>query len=206
MPITGLDFFRIPNTEKYSIFVATPTRLYYFNGRTNPDEKPLLQQVFNKYLNIPEKDTYTEVQSNFRYSRLRFWAENLIYPRSFGWLTKQSIIYGEVIIFLSLYKSYTYSICLQIDSARQEDIEAIIDNCQTIKYPKPLYEDYSVSQKPPFACVITEFHILLAYTDKIKGVSILNKEVVYEDNYNEAFGRLINIVKDPQTSILFSKI
>lgn len=56
-----------------------------------------------------------------------------------------------------------------------------------------------MSQKPPFACVLTEFHVLLAYSDTIKGVSLLNKEVVYEDNYNEAFGRLVNIIKDPTT-------
>lgn len=68
-----------------------------------------------------------------------------------------------------------------------------------INYPKPLYEDYSLSQKPPFSLVLTEFHVLLAYTDAIKGVSLLNKDLIYEDNYNEAFGKLIDIVKDPMT-------
>lgn len=67
-------------------------------------------------------------------------------------------------------------------------------NC--IPFPKPLYEDFSVLQKPPFSLVLTEFHVLLGYTDTIKGISLLNKELVYEDNYNEAFGRLINVIKD----------
>lgn len=78
--------------------MTTPTRLYYFNGRANPDEKPLLQQVFTKYLNIPEKDTHEEVKSNLRYSRLRFWSENLVYPQAFGWLIEKGITYGEVSI------------------------------------------------------------------------------------------------------------
>lgn len=95
-PITGLEFFQIQNSPKYAIFVATPTRLYYFIGSTNSEEKPLLQQVFNKYLNILEKDTYEEVTSNLWYSRLRFWSENLVQPQAFGWLIEDGIMYGEV--------------------------------------------------------------------------------------------------------------
>lgn len=49
---------------------------------------------------------------------------------------------------------------------------------------------------------LTQFHILLAYTDTIKGMCLLNQEVVYEDNYNEAFGKLINIIKDVRTGKL----
>lgn len=64
-------------------------------------------------------------------------------------------------------------------------------------YPKPLYQDYSVLPKPPFTLILTEFHILLAYVDAIKGVSLLSKDLIYEDNYNEAFGKLIDIIKDP---------
>lgn len=72
-------------------------------------------------------------------------------------------------------------------------------NIKRIPYPKPLYQDYSVSQKPPITLALTEFHALLAYADTIKGISLLNKEIVYEDNYNEAFGRLINLIRDPMT-------
>lgn len=70
-----------------------------------------------------------------------------------------------------------------------------------ISFPKPKYEDYSVSQKFPIAIVVTEFHILLAYADMVKGVCLLNEEVVYEDNYNEAFGKLVNILKDSRTGM-----
>lgn len=62
-----------------------------------------------------------------------------------------------------------------------------------------MYEDYAVSPKYPIAIALTQFHILLAYTDTIKGLCLLNQEVVYEDNYNEAFGKLVNIIKDVRT-------
>lgn len=73
-----------------------------------------------------------------------------------------------------------------------------------IQYPKPLYQDYSLSQKPPFTFLLTEFHVLLAYVDTIKGVSLLNKELIYEDNYNEAFGKLVDVIKDPMTGTYFA--
>lgn len=79
------------------------------------------------------------------------------------------------------------------------DINYLKAKKYSIPFPKPLYEDYSVSQKAPFALVLTEFHVLLGYSDTIKGMSLLNKELVYEDNYNEAFGRLINVIKDKIT-------
>lgn len=69
-----------------------------------------------------------------------------------------------------------------------------------IPFPKPSYVDMSVSPKYPMNIVTTQFHVLLAYSDTIKGISLLSKELVYEDNYNEAFGKLINIVRDPFTS------
>jgi len=53
-PITGLEFHRVPGSEKYFVLVTTPNRLYQFIGYvTNSDEKPLLQQIFNNYLTVP---------------------------------------------------------------------------------------------------------------------------------------------------------
>ncbi|XP_063904510.1 vacuolar protein sorting-associated protein 18 homolog isoform X2 [Zophobas morio] len=185
-PITGLEFHKVLGSDKYVIFAATPTRLYYFVGRAEHEEKPLLQQVFNRYLNIPEKDTYLEVDSNLRYSRLKFWSENLTIPNCLAWMTEKGITYG------------------QFDSGIDDNMSTLKSRTRLIKYPKPLYEDYSVSQKFPIAITLTEFHILLAYTDTIKGVCLLNEDVVYEDNYNEAFGKLINIVKDASTGEIWA--
>jgi hypothetical protein len=185
-PITGLEYHKVLGGDKYVIFAATPSRLYYFVGRAEHEEKPLLQQVFNRYLNIPEKDTYIDSESNLKYSRLKFWSENLTVPNSFAWTTEKEII------------------CGQFESGVDDSMSTLKKKTRTIKYPKPLYEDYSVSQKYPIAIALTEFHILLAYTDTIKGVCLLNEDVVYEDNYNEAFGKLINMVKDASTGEIWA--
>ncbi|KAJ8929810.1 hypothetical protein NQ314_017407, partial [Rhamnusium bicolor] len=186
IPITGLEYYKVPTSDKYIIFAATPSRLYYFAGRADIEEKPLLQQVFNKYLNIPEPETYIECESSLRYSRLQFWSENLMTPDSFAWITEKGITYG------------------QINPVMDDNIKSIKDKTKLLSYPKPLYEDYSVSPKYPIAIALTQFHVLLAYTDTIKGVCILNQEVVYEDNYNEAFGKLINIIKDVRTGEIWA--
>lgn len=103
-PIKGLEFFKLPNTTKFAIFVATPLRLYFFCGATEPDEKPLLQQVFNRYLNIPEQDTYIEVESKLKnannksnYAKLKFWSANLSTPNSLAWMTEESVVHIEVL-------------------------------------------------------------------------------------------------------------
>uniref|UniRef100_A0A1Y1NPC1 Pep3/Vps18 beta-propeller domain-containing protein n=1 Tax=Photinus pyralis TaxID=7054 RepID=A0A1Y1NPC1_PHOPY len=178
-PINGIEFRQIFNSDRYFIFVATPIRLYHFVGTIASDEKPMLQQIFNKYLNIPESLTYYEVKSKLRYSRLKFWSENNSNPSALAWLIEDCILYTK------------------FDPLSDKDISEVMKQSKEIFYPKPVYQDYSVLQKPPIACVLTEFHVLIAYVDKIKGVSLLNKELVYEDNYNEAFGRLVNIIKDP---------
>ncbi|KAJ8923177.1 hypothetical protein NQ315_001731 [Exocentrus adspersus] len=186
IPITGLEYYRVPNTDKYIIFATTPSRLYYFAGRTDSEEKPLLQQVFNRYLNIPEPDTYIECKSSLRYSRLQFWSENLMIPNSFVWITEKGIMYGD------------------INPSSDGSIQAIKDKTRLVSYPKPLYEDYAVSPKYPIAIALTQFHVLLAYTDTIKGLCLLNEETVYEDNYNEAFGKLVNIIKDVRTGDIWA--
>ncbi|XP_023014330.1 vacuolar protein sorting-associated protein 18 dor isoform X2 [Leptinotarsa decemlineata] len=184
-PITGLEYYRIPSTDKYVIIAATPSRLYFFSGGANIEEKPVLQQVFNKYLNIPEHETFIECASNLRYSKLQFWSENLITPNAFAWISEKGISYSQFDLLT-------------------DDIKTIKSKINLIAYPKPLYEDYSVSQKYPIAIALTQFHILLAYSDSIKGICLLNQEVVYEDNYNEAFGKLVNIVKDVQTGEIWA--
>ncbi|GJQ72360.1 dor [Trypoxylus dichotomus] len=192
-PITGLEFYQIPSTDKYFIFVATPLNLYYFDGKVNSAEKPLLQQVFNKYLNVPEDDTcFKQTDPKpLKYSRLKLWSDQPNEtPKSFVWLTSKGIRYGK------------------IEPLFKEEMKVVRDiikmHSEVIPFPKPSYVDMSVSPKYPMNIVATQFHVLLAYSDTIKGISLLSKELIYEDNYNEAFGKLVNIVRDPITNSVWA--
>lgn len=37
----------------------------------------------------------------------------------------------------------------------------------------------------PLSFVLTEFHALLLYADRVKGISLLNQELIFEDIYND---------------------
>jgi hypothetical protein len=175
-PITGLEFHRVPGSEKYFVLVTTPNRLYQFIGYVaNSDEKPLLQQIFNNYLTVPEG--FQEIPSSLKYSRLQFYYPNpKELPKTFAWLTEPGIFYGE------------------FDTSGRD---SVLTNNQLLQYTPP-------NSGPPLAFVITKFHALLLYADHVKGISLLNNDLVFEDVYSESFGKLVNITQDPMKGTVWA--
>nr|CAD7430568.1 unnamed protein product [Timema monikensis] len=167
-PITGIEFHRVPGSEKYFVLVTTPDRVYQFIGYvSNSDEKPLLQQVFNNYLTVAE--AFQEIPSSLKYSKLQFlYHSPKGLPRIFAWLTEPGIFYA------------------QLDPT---GTASVLTNNQLLQYPS--------SSLAPLSFVLTEFHALLLYPDHVRGISMLNHELVFEDYYNESFGKLVSITKDP---------
>lgn len=43
----------------------------------------------------------------------------------------------------------------------------------------------SQTTSAPLSFVLTEFHALLLYPDHVKGMSLLNQELIFEDVYND---------------------
>ncbi|XP_014226256.1 vacuolar protein sorting-associated protein 18 homolog [Trichogramma pretiosum] len=181
-PITGIEFRRIPNTDKYVIILTTLIRIYQYIGVVNNhEEKPLLQQVFSKYLNIKER--FNQLESSLPYSKMQFYYSfPQEFPKSFSWLTETGILYA------------------QVDT--KSDPENILINQQFLPCPETSLLSSSINNTnkkktaAPLSFVLTEFHVLLLYVDHVKGVSLLNQELIFEDIYNDAYGKLVNIVKD----------
>ncbi|XP_054289696.1 vacuolar protein sorting-associated protein 18 homolog isoform X1 [Macrosteles quadrilineatus] len=174
-PITGLEFHRLPNRERYFIIATTPNRIYQFVGNVNSSEdRPLLQQIFNVYLSKAEGFIEVPSQKVLKYSKLQFFypkssQQKPVLPSSFAWLTEESIFYGQVDI--------------------SGEGEEVLSDSQRLNYP--------ASAPAPLNFVLTEFHVLLLYPNKVVGLSILNQSMVFEDLYNESYGRLVTITKDP---------
>ncbi|XP_049801385.1 vacuolar protein sorting-associated protein 18 homolog isoform X1 [Schistocerca nitens] len=169
VPITGLEFHRIPSTDTYFILVTTPCRLYQFIGSvTNAEEKLFFTQIFSSYISNPER--FQEIPSNLKYSRLEFhYQTSKGLPKIIAWLTEPGIFYG------------------QLDTSNSD---SVLSNSQLLHYPAP-------SEGAPLAFVITEFHTLLLFADHVKGVSLLNHELIFEDYFSETVGKLVSITKDP---------
>ncbi|XP_034830412.1 vacuolar protein sorting-associated protein 18 homolog isoform X2 [Maniola hyperantus] len=175
-PITGIQFHRVSNTSKFFIFVTTPTRLYQFIGHAMmADDKPSLQSIFHPYLTTPETG-FQEIPSTLKYSKLQFYFDKNNTPRTFAWLTEPGIFYG------------------QLDPTSQQNSNSLFTQSELINYPSG--KDSS-EETTPLSFVLTEFHALLMFSDRVKAVSLLNQELVYEDKYSEVHGKLKNIVQDP---------
>ncbi|XP_014476276.1 PREDICTED: vacuolar protein sorting-associated protein 18 homolog isoform X2 [Dinoponera quadriceps] len=185
-PITGIEFHKLPNSDKYMIIVTTLMRIYQYIGAiANTEEKPFLQQVFYRYLNAQE--SFSEVISSLPYSKMQFYYPSLgALPKSFGWLTETGILYAQV-------------------DAKPEGNNVLI-NQQMLTCPETSLMGSNVSQtiSAPLSFVLTEFHALLLYPDHVKSISLLSQELIFEDIYNDAVGKLIGITKDPATRSIWA--
>jgi vacuolar protein sorting-associated protein 18 len=155
-----------------------------------------LQQIFNSYLNVPEEARdYHDVSSSLNYSKLCCAYEKTLFPKACGWLTEPGIYYCSI--------------------APLADSPKFVDHAELIPYPKPMNESfydshtasvksnaYVVDKNVPISFVLTDFHAILLFADRIKIVSLINYEVVKEDGVpnNEKF---IDVVRDVNSGFVY---
>lgn len=121
------------------------------------------------------------MSSTLNYSQLDFVRGNK-FPKAFGWLTEEGVYYGEL--------------------NQIADSPNFITSKKTLMYPEQ-QNDYKTSSflsqqhsLAPYSFVLTDFHILLQYSDRVTGISLINHEVVYDECFNDQYGKLMSIVKD----------
>ncbi|GAB6018607.1 Vacuolar protein sorting-associated protein 18 like protein [Chamberlinius hualienensis] len=180
--ITGIEYQRDPaggDKPKCFILVTTPSRLYQFLGSIpSLTDFPVLVHVFNNYPDLPAR--YQDIPSHLPYSQLElFYPAPWSLPKAFSWMIDAGVLCGGL----------DYSGSVGIDSVTTET--------KLISYPKQ-----EVSQ-PPLAIVLTEFHVLVLYPDRVKGICVLNEQLVFEDVYTETYGNMVTIVKDPASSTIW---
>ena len=56
----------------------------------------------------------------------------------------------------------------------------------------------------PLAFLVTEFHILLAYEHKIRGVCILNQQTVFEYDVDAGEGKIKGLARDPIRGVYYA--
>lgn len=188
-PITGIGFYRAPETNNYIVLVSTLDRLYKFHEilHTVDIKSPPLQNIFTHYLNVPEEARdYESMPSKLRYSQLDFLIEKT-FPKAFGWLTEMGIFYGELNQiadspnFITTKKSLTYP-----DQPDDYHSASYISKNQT---------------QTPISFVITDFHVLLQYSDHVTGISLINHDVIYDEYFEH--GKLMSIVKDSKNGNIY---
>lgn len=194
-PITGIEFHKVPKTTRYIILVTTLDRLYKFQEELRVEEKsPYLQNIFNSYLSVPEHiRDFHEIPNKLKYSKLRFnYDAATKYPKYFGWLTDPGIFSGEID---PIAESHQFIISNEIIPfpTNAEASTAITSESYVAK--KSIY---------PTSFVLTDFHVLLLYTDHITAVSLLNYQTIYEEYFTEQYGRLLDLVKDTANDTIYA--
>jgi len=168
-PVTGLSYFNVPQTNKYFVLATTPTRMYQFQGYVSSlQERPLLIQVFNNYLNTPER--FLELPSTYYYSGF-----DQKIPVQFGWLTGPGI--------------YTSRI-----DPWEGDNDTVTVDCQLIAPPTNETPPRAAYLTQFHALLLYNQG---QGADRVKVVCLLNEQVVFDDTYDGTYGSLVGIAHDP---------
>lgn len=173
--ITSLEFYKFPNSDtKHFILATTPRRLYQFIGNASQSsDPPLLQHVFANYVDNPER--FLEIPSELDYSQLQFFCNPpRSVPKSFAWMTGAGVFYGV------------------IDCSGQAGQDSVTKDTWLLQYPRDKGEPAK-----PLSVLVTEFHVLVLFPDKMKAMCILNEQLVFQDAFVETHGRMLGVVKDP---------
>ena len=192
--ITGLQYFLSspsPNfqtklgTSKYFILITTPTRLYEFTGTVQrSDARPLLSAVFQKYVrgSKPVQPLIELPPSSPKSSSLSFFFNQekrdfnqILNPEKIGWMTELSLFWGGI--------------------HSNNDNPTFIDGGNPITVQSTGSEDDT-----PRQAFITEFHALILYKNKLRGVCLLNDQEIFVDQHD---GTLVGMAQDQMKNIFW---
>ncbi|CAL4082298.1 unnamed protein product [Meganyctiphanes norvegica] len=179
VPITALECLTCPGDDlMYLVLCTTPDKLYQFSGHVKGiDERPLFSTIFNNYLGVPPR--FLELPSKWKLSRLQLYRSSNSHPKHFAWLTEQGIYTGDIVWNVGV----------------QEDMTA---NKTLLTYPESVSPDAQ-----PCGMILTEFHVLIVWLDKVRGMCILNNQVVFEDIIPEECGRIMGLSQDKEKGTIW---
>lgn len=172
-PVTGLIVNRFTSASsdsraKASVIATTTTRIYEFigglsSGRSDDGESA---SVFGKLFE-PYKGSVPSLKSELpagdsSHSELRSWAQSETKsPKALAWLTGAGLYHGLL--------SY----------AKQDTGDSVIDSANLLPFPS-FGDDRSIPEVPS-SVMLSEFHFMLLYHDRVAGINSLDDRVVFEE-------------------------
>lgn len=172
VPVTAIEMrsSQVDNLE-LRILVTTADKLYQFSGRIrSAEDKPMTTSLFANYLGLPPR--FVKLISSWKTSWLKLYQPpNSSTPNHFAWLTEQGVYTGDIVWGAT-----------GDDMTANRKLHSIpeVDGCGV-----------------PCDMIVCEFHVLIVWPDKMRGLCILNNQVVFEGTIPEECGKLVGISKDP---------
>lgn len=183
--ISALEYHCVPKSKKYFVLATTVNRLYQFQGvmtDSGEHDKPQLMSIFSDYLH--KSDTYLEIPNTLKYSTICFYyqpekigrmaAKLPLYPWSFGWMTSDGVFHGKIDPF-------------------EED--KMLNDTQLVAF-----HSVANDEDKPIDFILTQFHIVVAYRKFVKGICLLNEQVVFEDSLENP---ILGITRDAVTGTIY---
>ena len=186
--VTGLQYFLSKlNSQKYFITVTTPTRLYQFIGTVpRSDTRPLLAPVFNKYIRgseyvqplseLPPSSRKSSSLSFFFNQEKREYNQ-ILNPEKMGWMSELFLFWGGI--------------------QSNNDDRSVIDPQNRRSIP---FEVSGSEDDIPRQAFITEFHALILYKNKLRGICLLNDQEIFVDQHD---GTLVGMAQDQMKNIFW---
>ncbi|KAJ2781634.1 tethering complex subunit [Coemansia interrupta] len=183
--ITGLSLSAFPERRKHHlVLIATGTRLYQVVGAADIEPQAALatdrktsvfEALLRDGLSVPN---FQEIPGMPGPGALAVYRREVKAPgrlqaaavvaTDFAWLTSMGVFFGALTF------------------AAQEAGDSVVENASLLPYPT-LDRDASQDMPPeqPLALAVTEFHILLQYSDRIRAINMLNSKMVFEQQVSD---------------------
>ena len=210
-PITGLEYHRVKGkTKAFFVLASTADRLYQFQGQIDDtNARPQLLNVFKRYNG---HEQFFELPTSVKYSSLAHFYETKspgkqeaakpLFPAKFAWLTGVGIYAGSIDPYSSKIPSQD-SDRRTVQQSKQTQAETVTVDCQLLPLLKKNHSANSDIDVPR-SMVLTEFHAVLAYPDRVVATCLLNEAVVFEDEPDLSSGRLKGITRDVVSGALYA--
>jgi len=187
-PVSAVEFDRIPSgsttDQRYFVLATMSGRLYQFIGIVpSGTEQPIFTHVFSNYEQTAER--FLELPGSLTSSQLQLYYPKMkAIPKSFAWMTGAGVY------------------CGQIDVTGQAGHDTVTVDTKLIQYKK----EESAKSSLPISMALTEFHLLVLFPNKVKGICCLNEQVVYTDEFKDAAksGGLLGMCRDPANGIIWA--
>jgi len=178
VPVTGVSFDTMPSSvghTEYFVLVIVGSRLVQFIGNVpSSTDPPIFQSVFARYSDMPEH--FIELPGKTDRSQLSvFYPRFQSSPRSFAWMSGTGVYSGR------------------IDLSCSSGPHSVTADTKLIQY----HRDEDEKPCTPLSVVLTEFHVLVLFPDRMKVICLLNEQLVYSDLFTDRFGSLLGLCRDP---------
>lgn len=204
--ITGIEFHQIPSSSpserSYIIIVSTNNRLYRMVGNVPANvDPPPLHQIFSQ-----NSTNYQDVPGRFNSAKIDFhYPSPNSPPVRFAWLTEPGVMTGEIYNQLSLcrasFESNEDINIIPYDNSK--DSEQSLPPSTPLDMSPPFSSMTACFNQKPISVVITNFHVIVLFRHCIRAICILNNAIIYEEYYDNKYGNLLGMCKDPTRDIIW---